>query len=79
MQKQQKRTKTAKTKLSITRLIFKLEDPDFVWYPIYTKHKNVKMQNRQQHAKTRQKWQNTKTKKNTAKWQKTQKWQNTKT
>ena len=37
--------KTAKTKLSITRSIFKLEAPDFAWYSIYTKRKNVKTSN----------------------------------
>ena len=51
MQKQQKCTKMAKTKLSITRSIFKLEAPDFAWYSIYTKRKNVKTQNCQQRGK----------------------------
>ena len=59
-QKRQKRAKTAKmrqkwpkTKLSITRSIFKLEAPDFAWYSIYTKRK--KTQKRQKRAKNGQK------------------------
>ena len=47
--------KMAKTKLSITRSIFKLEAPDFEWYSIYTKRKNAKTEKTEKTRQKRQK------------------------